>query len=262
MDLNGLLGVIQQIAVSLPSPAVEHLASAIESLSECPAAGKLANLGSTPRSRELLSKLSEEWSVLGSAVEGRMVSVALRAAHRVVYASSDRREPEIAWTGPSTTAVPTRRVDQVLYELIAEARSEIWLVSYVAYGAERAVDALAMAATRGVRIRLVLELASESGGKLSFDTADQLRARLPMANLYYWPLENRRVDQEGRHGILHAKCIVCDRTVALISSANLTDYALELNLELGLALRGGAVPLQLADHFEQLVLRGELRELT
>ena len=157
--------------------------------------------------------------------------------------------------------MPTRRVDQVLYELIDHARTEVWLVSYVAYGADRAVNALSAAAARGVQIRLILELASESGGKLAFDTAKQLKAQLPSASFYYWPLVNRSVDSSGRHGILHAKCLISDKSAALSSSANLTDYALELNLELGWLVRGGDIPRQLAEHFAQLVVRQELREM-
>ena len=157
--------------------------------------------------------------------------------------------------------MPTRRVDQVLDELIDQARTEVWLVSYVAYGADRAVNALSAAAARGVQIRLILEIARESGGKLAFDTAKQLKAQLPSASFYYWPLENRSVDSSGRHGILHAKCLISDKSAALISSANLTDYALELNLELGLLVRGGDIPRQLAEHFAQLVVRQELREM-
>ena len=47
---------------------------------------------------------------------------------------------------------------------------------------------------------------------------------------YRWPLERRPRDDEGRHGSLHAKCAVADRELLLISSANLTHYALSLNM--------------------------------
>jgi phosphatidylserine/phosphatidylglycerophosphate/cardiolipin synthase-like enzyme len=53
------------------------------------------------------------------------------------------------------------------------------------------------------------------------------------------------------------KCLVADRKWALVSSANLTDYALEENMELGL-LVGETTAGRLAEHFEQLIARGEL----
>jgi len=41
------------------------------------------------------------------------------------------------------------------------------------------------------------------------------------------------------HGSLHVKCAVADASVALISSANLTDYTMSLNMELGVLVKGG-----------------------
>ena len=56
---------------------------------------------------------------------------------------------------------------------------------------------------------------------------------------------------------MHAKCLVSDRSRAIVSSANLTDYALEANMELGLLVER-AIAGRLADHFDQLIVRGEL----
>ncbi|MNC98119.1 hypothetical protein D3C83_159870 [compost metagenome] len=56
---------------------------------------------------------------------------------------------------------------------------------------------------------------------------------------------------------MHAKCLVADRGRAMVSSANLTDYALEANMELGLLVEE-AIGARLAEHFDQLIVRGEL----
>jgi phosphatidylserine/phosphatidylglycerophosphate/cardiolipin synthase-like enzyme len=120
---------------------------------------------------------------------------------------------------------------------------------------------MANAIVRGVEVHLLLEVARESGGRLAFDAVTALKQSLPRAKVYYWPLERRRVDQHGRHGILHPKCVVVDRKSALVSSANLTDYGLELNMELGLVVQGGPIPIQLAEHFSQLHVKGEIEEL-
>jgi cardiolipin synthase A/B len=56
---------------------------------------------------------------------------------------------------------------------------------------------------------------------------------------------------------MHVKCFIADRKTALVTSANLTDRALEMNMELGLVVRG-MLPKRLAAHFNQLALRGEL----
>ena len=65
-----------------------------------------------------------------------------------------------------------------------------------------------------------------------------------------------------RHGSLHAKCAVADAATLLISSANLTAYALSLNMELGLLVRGGPQPQEVAAHFTGLIQRGVLLPVT
>ena len=41
---------------------------------------------------------------------------------------------------------------------------------------------------------------------------------------------------------MHAKAAIADKRAALATSANLTGHALDLNMELGLIVRGGPVP--------------------
>ena len=64
-----------------------------------------------------------------------------------------------------------------------------------------------------------------------------------MAAVYVWPMDKRPIDGNGHHGSLHAKCAVADDAVLFVSSANLTAYALTLNMELGLLVQGGFAPL-------------------
>jgi cardiolipin synthase A/B len=148
-------------------------------------------------------------------------------------------------------------VDQVLYQLVESAKREVLLVTYAAYKAERALDLLRSVTERGVQVALIIELSEESGGKISFDALDSIRTRVPRARVFYWPLQRRARNPTGMYGAMHVKCLVVDRKMALVSSANLTDLALDLNMELGL-LVSGVVPSRLAGHFDQLILRGEL----
>jgi phosphatidylserine/phosphatidylglycerophosphate/cardiolipin synthase-like enzyme len=189
-------------------------------------------------------------------IGGRAVALAIRASAHAAVKISSEQHVEVAWTGPGTEAVPLRRVDQVLYELVESAESEVVLVTYAAYRAQRALDALHAATERGV-VMMVIELAQESGGKITFDAQDSIRTRVPRADVFYWPLERRARSAAGAYGAMHVKCLIADRKTTLISSANLTDYALEMNMELGL-LVSGALPSRLAAHFHQLVLRREL----
>ncbi len=102
-----------------------------------------------------------------------------------------------------------------------------------------------------------IESPQASAGKIAYDG---LAALGPMvaahASVSHWSRDQRPTDDQGRHGALHAKCAVADATTMRISSANLTRYALALNRELGLLIRGGSQPTQVARHVDDLIPQG------
>lgn len=132
--------------------------------------------------------------------------------------------------------------------------------SFAAYKVAEVVGALRAAADRGVEVRLVLESAVESKGKLSHDAAAAFEALGDAASFYVWPAE-LRASTGGGHAAMHAKCAVADRRLALVTSANLTGAAMADNMELGLLVRGGDVPRRIGDHFDALIAAGTLRKL-
>jgi phosphatidylserine/phosphatidylglycerophosphate/cardiolipin synthase-like enzyme len=60
---------------------------------------------------------------------------------------------------------------------------------------------------------------------------------------------------------LHAKCAVADAHLLLVSSANLTDYALNLNMELGVVIQGGPQPQTVVAQFDELIAQGILQRV-
>ena len=67
--------------------------------------------------------------------------------------------------------------------------------------------------------------------------------------------------RRGKHGVLHVKCAVADSRKLLLTSANLTDHALKLNMELGLLVTGGRLPGRVEKHFDALVGSGVLERI-
>ncbi len=141
---------------------------------------------------------------------------------------------KLLWAGPSPAdQIPARRIDQALYDLIANAKREILLVTFAAAKIERLAQALISAAGRGVAIKLILEFEQSSEGQLSYDALKAFPPDLIAAvEVYHWPVEKRERNQAGHPGKLHAKVAIVDDT-ALVSSANLTDDAFNRNLEVG-----------------------------
>jgi phosphatidylserine/phosphatidylglycerophosphate/cardiolipin synthase-like enzyme len=55
---------------------------------------------------------------------------------------------------------------------------------------------------------------------------------------------------------LHAKLVAADERIALLGSANLTDKALAVNLELGVIIRDPDVVSRIVRHFRSLMEPG------
>jgi len=105
-----------------------------------------------------------------------------------------------------------------------------------------------------VNIRLIVETPNRIEGQSEYDCLLALGESVSsVASLYYWPQDNRARDDNGKIGILHVKCAVADEHCLFLSSANLTEYAFTINMELGLLVRGGTLPGQVERHFERLI---------
>jgi phosphatidylserine/phosphatidylglycerophosphate/cardiolipin synthase-like enzyme len=141
-------------------------------------------------------------------------------------------------------------------DLIHNAESDLFLVSFVAYDVSSVVDALNAAAGRGIGIRMLLETSTSHGGSLAVDPISTMRKCVPSAALYVWT--NRLTPfTEGR---VHAKVAVADGTSAFLTSANLTGHALEKNMEAGVLISGGHVPTGLRAHLHALIETRVIRQ--
>ena len=69
-------------------------------------------------------------------------------------------------------------------------------------------------------------------------------------SVYYDP---RSLEPDGPAGVLHAKAVVTDEQSVYITSANLTEAALDRNIELGLVVRDRALALSVIGHFRALI---------
>jgi phosphatidylserine/phosphatidylglycerophosphate/cardiolipin synthase-like enzyme len=197
---------------------------------------------------------------------GRMSWEALSWALSAAFATSGRwradQHIELLWSGPTPhNQIPARRIDQALYDLIANARREVLMVTFAAAKIERLSDELWKAAKAGVRIRLILEFEGSSEGQLSYDALKAFPPALIRASeIYHWPLEKRERNLAGRPGKLHAKVAIVD-DVALISSANLTDDAFNRNLEVGLLVKNADFLVIARNYFESLIVTGTLERM-
>lgn len=259
-DLTSALVEATRVAVqSMPAGHVESLAAAIGEL-PCfsdAAAGPVLSAVASPTYRKNASRFLDSWAKAPD-VPGLALALALRAASSVLADTTRDETIEVVWTGPTSHEVPVRRTREVLLELIGVATQRLTVVSFAAYKVPEVLAELTSAAARGVDVRLILETAEDSGGRLSHDAAEAFDSLRNVAAFYVWP-SDRRGSGQSITGALHAKAIVADARAAFVTSANLTGHGLGANMELGLLVRGGAIPGRLTSHFDELIAQGTLR---
>jgi phosphatidylserine/phosphatidylglycerophosphate/cardiolipin synthase-like enzyme len=262
---DSLAQAIQRLVTDLPAELVATLAAALE---ESDHLGwprrRLAVLAAVtqPAVREQVSAFLDIWQATAPTLSGQSVALALSAAAQAVAAERDQERLELVWTGPDSRLIPLRRTDQALLQLIDGAQATLHIVSFAVYRIEAIARALARAAGRGVAISLYLETPDASEGRIAYDTLAAFGAEVRQrAHIYIWPLEKRPRSADGRHGSLHAKVAIADGGVMLISSANLTEYAMTLNMELGVLIHGGPAPERVAEHLGRLVELGTFRRV-
>ena len=249
-----LLDAIFRTVEALPHRSIENVAGVLEreTRPSLELRGQLLQSVALPQERLLVSALMSVWMQEEIAPSSPIVAAALRGAAYTNATMKREQTLELVWTGPSSGGT-FRRTDQALLQVIRAAKRDLLLVTFAAYKVPLLLSALRLALERGVTVRFVAESAESSGGKVAFDAATALHDLAERIEFYVWPLEKREKDAAGNFGSLHAKCALADEELLLVSSANLTDHALALNMEMGLLVSNGQLISQVRRHFDQLV---------
>jgi phosphatidylserine/phosphatidylglycerophosphate/cardiolipin synthase-like enzyme len=209
--------------------------------------------------RAVAIRLLDRWQAEAPRVTAEGLGLALSAAAHTAEHFRQQQTLELVWTGPDSQVLPLRRTDQALLELINGAQNRLIIISFAVYKATAIASALVQAARRHVAVDVCLETPDASEGKVAYDMLAALGPDVRRhATFYVWPLAQRPLSPTGHHGSLHAKVAVADGGVLLISSANLTEYAMTLNMEMGVLLRDGELPKQVELHFARLIDTGIL----
>jgi len=134
------------------------------------------------------------------------------------------------------------------------AKSRITLVSFAVYRIPNIARALVRAAQRGVRLTVIVETPDKIKGEGEYSTLQALGDEVAAcSSVYFWPQENRPLSENNKSGLLHVKCAVADAQWLFLSSANLTQQAFTINMELGMLVRGGTMPSRVEQQFERLI---------
>lgn len=247
--MRELLAAVSELVSIVSYDRVAALAAKVRAV-QVEKAGDLRVGAMSARAENAIKGLIGAWRE--STVSGEeLAAMLLAAAHAFRHAES-RQRVELVWTGPTTELVPARRTEQALIQVINAAQQRLFITSYVAYDIESIARALKSAAERGVKIEFLMELSSAQGGKVSVDPIGNLKKIVPDAMFYVWKDKGAAFV----NGSVHAKVAVADGVYCFITSANLTGYAMDQNMEAGVLISGDPLPEQLHRHLEALVMTG------
>ncbi len=168
---------------------------------------------------------------------------------------------DLVWSGPTVHGLHARNTRSVYEELLGSAERSVWASTYAFFDGPSAFEVLAkrMDAKPGLQVTLLLNVQRKRGDTTA---ADQLVRRFADRFWKYeWPgaarprvfYDPRALELDGPGGVLHAKAVVIDDEVVFITSANLTEAALDSNIELGLVVRDRALAASVSTHFQALI---------
>lgn len=245
--MEKLLDAIAALVSLVSFEKVQSIAARVRRTDVSKATTVLPSMVGTPLASTVVEQLAEAWqnTKVGS---DELASMLIAASH--VYAKvASEQSTELVWTGPTTPFVSARRTEQALLQVINSAEQFLFITSFVSYDVSSIVKALNAADERGVSITMLLESSQDHGGSINIDVIGKMRCLVPGAQLYAWC--NKTGDfADGR---VHAKLAVADGRACFITSANLTGYAMEKNMEAGVLISGGHIPKALEQHLQSLV---------
>lgn len=265
MDDNQLVELISDFVLSTPFEIIQEVLYTIQDWTGAPTAyqkSKLLSSIHSPQTKSKLIKLLDSWTAQKPVLTSESIYLSIQTSLKTQ--NSIKTPPlELIWTGPEGATTTLRRTDQALLELINNANEQLLVVSFAVYKAQSIIDALEKAIQRKVKVVICLEDSNESNKKLPVLGIKRFSSSIfRLASFYVWPIENRAHTIDGKFGSLHAKIAVADQKNVFISSANLTDYAMDLNMELGLLIEDNVIGAQITDLFNNMIVNSVLQKVS
>lgn len=212
--------------------------------------------------QERVNKFMDAWCALINPPTPSVMGLLMQTTAFTLERERTKQKVDVIWTGPRSSNINVRRTDQALIELINSARDRVIIVSFAVYKARDILMALEQAALRGVEIKVIIESPDVSEGKIAYNTIRALGSSLiEKVRIYIWPYAKRPHSLDGKYGALHAKCAIVDGLHLYLSSANLTDYAMNFNMEMGIVMQHDDLPKQFERLFEDLITNGTLSQI-
>jgi phosphatidylserine/phosphatidylglycerophosphate/cardiolipin synthase-like enzyme len=178
----------------------------------------------------------------------------------------------LALSGPEVPGTPVVSTPTMVRALFEEAKRDVIVTSYVFSHCRELLAPLAdkLDHHSDFKVRFIVDLSHQR--KVPAEqlpiVANRFKANF-LANYWsgsrepeFW--HDPRVFTEKDNslsGVMHAKAVIIDREVALVTSANFTEAAQNRNMEAGVIVRQSNQVVRLRNYFEGLIETGMLKQI-
>lgn len=257
---------LSEIAMAIvDGSAVEEVCEALRSGRLLPTStaairGSIAH--GSPQLEVQIKNLQEFWASNLDHLDGPALAVALHAsADGIQLERLVSPKTQVVWTGPKVEGSYVRTTREVVREIVRGAEHDLLVVGYWIAAREdgegvieELIELLAEATQKGVALTMVLDERRRSDGTDNRRVLlDVWPAGVPLPRLLTW-----RLPPDDKHLKLHAKLLVSDKRDALVTSANLTWYAMDRNIEMGVRIVGKPAAT-ISEHIRLLDRQGTLQ---
>lgn len=175
---------------------------------------------------------------------------------------------DVVLSGPTVPGVPTADTAAVMHTLLTNAEREVLLVGYAVFNGKKLFAPLAarMAEQPALTVTMCVDISRPYSDVRPADHIIAAYAKDFRERHWPWPVgprlyhDPRSLETGSERASLHAKCVIIDRRLALVTSANFTDAAQWKNVEAGVEIRHRPTVERLADYFGGLIRLGVFRQ--
>ena len=186
------------------------------------------------------------------------------------------RQFELIFSGPQIEGARAASTLQEFDRVVSTAQKELLIVTHSIYKAEKILESVVRRQSKGVKVTICYNISrnsSQNKGVPAQKILDKERQSFiktwgdnnPIPQVYYFPLSLWRPSDPGvpaealpalaginefEFPVLHTKCIIADRTLALVTSANLSDSAQRRKLELGVLIKNPSYAQKVSNYFD------------
>lgn len=215
-----------------------------------------------PRIEQSIKEVQEHWRRALASTNADSLALALETAASAAALERFRSpQTQVVWTGPQVEGSHLRATREVVREIVRGARRELVIVGYWIATREdgegiisELIALLSEAVGRGVAVTMVLDERQRADGNDNRKVLLEIwPSATPVPRLLTWLLP-----ADDRHLKLHAKVMLADDQDALVTSANLTWYAMDRNMEMGVRIQGEPASI-IGQHLRLLAQQGVLQ---